>query len=61
MQLEKARGAESLLQACLAALNNDADSAEMRERLGLLPDEGGDGKKKDAAAVHRALLQVITF
>lgn len=30
----------------------------MRERLGLLPVEEEDGKKKDANAVHKALLQV---
>lgn len=57
LQIEKARGAESLLQACLSALSDDANSAEVRERLGLLPVQEEDGKKKDAHAVHKALLQ----
>ncbi|CAL8468910.1 g8451 [Coccomyxa elongata] len=57
--IEKARGAESLLQACLSALSNEADAADVRERLGLLPVEEEDGKKKDANAVHKALLQAL--
>ncbi len=61
VQIEKARGAESLLQACLSALSNEADAADVRERLGLLPVEEEDGKKKDANAVHKALLQVSYY
>ena len=56
-QMEKACGAEELLGACLAALSDDAGSAGARERLGLLPDNGHDGRKRDAQAVHAALLQ----
>ena len=57
-QMEKARGAEELLGACLAALSDDAGSVGARERLGLLPDNGHDDRKRDAQAVHAALLQV---
>ena len=56
--MEKARGAEELLGACLAALSDDAGSVGARERLGLLPDNGHDDRKRDAQAVHAALLQV---
>ena len=55
--MEKARGAEGLLQACLGALSDDVGSVAARQRLGLLPDDGRDGKKRDVAAVHAALLQ----
>ena len=59
--MEKARGAEELLGACLAALSDDAGSVGARERLGLLPDNGHDDRKRDAQAVHAALLQVGVF
>ena len=59
MQMEKASSAEDLLQMCLKALEGRGGEADVRERLGLLAqDDGSNGKKKDAGAVQRALLQV---
>ena len=59
--MEKASSAEDLLQMCLAALESEGGEAGVRERLGLPPqdDKDGNGKKKDAGAVQKALLQVL--
>ena len=59
MQMEKASSAEDLLQMCLKALEGKGGEADVRERLGLpAQDDGNNGKKKDAGAVQKALLQV---
>ena len=57
--MEKASSAEDLLQMCLRALEGNGGEADVRERLGLpAQDDGNNGKKKDAGAVQKALLQV---
>ena len=62
MQMEKASSAEDLLQMCLKALEGKGGEADVRERLGLpAQDDGNNGKKKDAGAVQKALLQVATL
>lgn len=59
MQMEKASSAEDLLQMCLKALEGRGGEADVRERLGLpAQEDGNNGKKKDAGAVQKALLQV---
>ena len=62
LQMEKASSAEDLLQMCLRALEGKGGEADVRERLGLpAQDDGNNGKKKDAGAVQKALLQVPIF
>ncbi|CAK0780401.1 hypothetical protein CVIRNUC_005040 [Coccomyxa viridis] len=58
--MEKASSAEDLLQMCLKALEGRGGEANVRERLGLpAQEDGNNGKKKDAGAVQKALLQAL--
>ena len=56
-QMDKAQRAADMLSGALALLGEDADSAQVRERLGLPPGDGAFGEEESGTAVQRAMQQ----
>ena len=59
-QMDKAQRAADMLSGALALLGEDADSAQVRERLGLPPGDGAFGEEESGSAVQRAMQQART-
>ena len=55
--MDKAQRAADMLSGALALLGEDADSAQVRERLGLPPGDGAFGEEESGTAVQRAMQQ----
>ena len=55
--MDKAQRAADMLSGALALLGEDADSAQVRERLGLPPGDSAFGEEESGTAVQRAMQQ----